>query len=1444
LRNEDKVIVVCIGASAGGLKPLVDALSIIPESNEDICYVVVQHLLRDKKSHMVDILGPKVSLDAKFIEDSEELKPGIIYLAPPGKVVGFEEGKFNLKELDEEGPNKSIDEFFSAASQEFGENVIGVVFSGSGTDSVEGCKSIYEQGGEVLVQNPTEAEFAGMPEGIIRSGFFTKTIHAEDLFSEVNYFCKQKKLVQNSDIFNEVVKRVSEFSDVIQSDTSVSLQNYKVPTVSRRITKRLSAHEYENVDEYLEVLRSKTNERKTLFSEIMVNVTEFFRDEDFFSLLKTRIAEVLESGVDDFRIWICGCSTGQEAISVAILLEEILERGAFGKIKYRILATDINPENIEFASRGEYSKLQIESIPEQYLQKYFEKKNGLYKLNEIIRNRLIYSVHDVVQSPPFSNIDLCICRNLLIYLTPTAQGRALTNLAFSVKVGGTFCLGPAETLGVFQRYFVEIDKKWKIFKKQVNAHVNLKGNFDLSYQAKKSDSLLQNVHEGGSQYVIDNNKYLSALESLFPNSIMIDDAHHIVSVFGEGSLLISNNIIGEMSTSIEKMFNQKTGVPLSSGMLHAKKTGEIVKFENVIVEDSDEKKVFDLEIKSLPLRSGKNFYVVSLDSFREDVEKYSIMDQVHSDALVSALKTETEHLRKELSAKEHENDKIRADLQSSSEELIASNEELQSTNEELNSVNEELYTLNSELQVRVDQVTTFNNDLTNLIESTEIGVIFLDSDLRLRSVTKQIEKDFYIRETDQSRSVFELDFGRYLTPFKKKLETDSYFSRNFEILSKDQKYFRCQIKPYFDSVRHPKGFVVTLFNVDDEKRKEVFLEETQTDGKIGGWIYSVETASLVCSKQVYRLYGLPEEHPIELDSILSNFLGDTREEARDLINRAVRGTPFERSLKFVSGSGQQLWVRFTGKPIFDADGKVVKVRGSIQDITQIKLLEERTSHALAAAKTGIWDWNLEAGELFWDEVMCDIYGITEAPKNLNFETWLGFIHKEDKKKFDTTIKYSIDERVNLEFRCRIVTPNGEAKTVYFSAKVITDKLGRTVRMLGANLDVSQIAKQEVELRRQYRISAQSAKLAQLGELAAGLGHEINNPLAIALGNVELLTNLLEDKNEGLLSEDESLILGKINIALDRISKLVRGLRTFSRDFGDGLTQFNVKAAIIETIELMDVLRIKEKVKVDFELAENLFVFGSRSKFNQVVTNVIVNALDALVEVPNARITISSLVKGDRIFVSIKDNGPGVPLEIREKIYNHFFTTKSPTKGTGIGLSLSRNLIEQMEGKFYLNENVESGAEFVIELPISPVEIALDENSLPVVNKKAKKELQGMKILLIDDDIDDLEMIKKEFMDLGVKVTETTDSSYALELAQKNSYDGVFCDLNMKPMTGVEFFDELGKSSQYKTDSFFIISGGMPTHQLAEVNNSCKEIVVKPIKRKRLYEILKALPKNT
>ena len=827
--------VVGIGASAGGLKPLEEFFEHLNQ-NSGAAFVVIQHLSPDFKSLMKELLERCTRLAVHRVVEGMELQPNSIYLIPPGKNLVLEGHRLHLiqqKDRSSGELNFPIDIFLKSLAQTKHDRSIGVVLSGTGSDGTKGLAAIHQAGGFTLVQDPSSAQFDGMPHSAIATGVVDRILPPSDLAQTVYQLVCSSKDIRVQYDFDRLLDSQSlwQITEIIDRHEKTDFSHYKTSTLMRRIYRRYLMSGCNDLQEFVQLLKTSTTERLSLRQDLLISVTQFFRDRSAWDYLAQNVIPQLIERVApeaEIRCWVTACATGEEAYSLAILLDEAIANSD-KSLRFKIFATDIDAIALEKAALGIYPQGSINEIEPERLQRYFVEKDNCWQIVRSLRKKLLFAPHDLTTDAGFTRMNLVCCRNILIYFQPQLQQQVLRNLHYALVAKGVLFLGEAETLGDLNTEFKTLAKQAKIYQKKrdVRLHTSFRGLEKITphtpfYAPTKATEAVR------LEPMLD--KAFSAFLAKYrATCFLVDRQHKLFHTFNDG-IDVLKMPKGKMTTDITKLIVKDLQLPLITALHRSKSEGSPTSYLGIKVR-ADRTRYLKLEVtynESSKLADDFFTVVVQLDDPPLQVkgEKFEV-DATTSQRIVE-LDYELQQTRENLQAVIEELEATNEEQQATNEELTASNEELQSTNEELHSVNEELYTVNVEYQSKIEELTELNNDINNLLRSTDIGVVFLDRSLKIRKFTPAATVAINLVESDLNRPLehitHNLDCDDLMPVLETVLQTKTLVDREVKLVKQDF-HLLMRVNPYLLENGSLDGVVISFIDIDELKtiQKQIHL---------------------------------------------------------------------------------------------------------------------------------------------------------------------------------------------------------------------------------------------------------------------------------------------------------------------------------------------------------------------------------------------------------------------------------------------------------------------------------------------------------------------------------------------------------------------------------------------------------------------------------------------
>ena len=834
------VTVVGVGASAGGLDAFSELLRHLPAS-ADLALVLVQHLAPDHESSLPKLLAQTTALPVEAAEDGRAIAAGHVYVIPPGRLIALDDaGHLRLTDAPHRGAHAMpVDVFFRSLAHHAGDRAVGVVLSGTGSDGTEGLREIKSVGGFTLVQDPETASYDGMPRSAIGRGVADLVLPPADLAARLGalprhpYTRGEPPSAEGGALAAspEDEREIAHLLDRLRAATGIEYDQYKAGTIERRIQRRMALHHLESLAAYRRRVEQDPDERDALARDLLIHVTRFFRHPATFERLGERVfPELLRQRAEGepIRIWVPGCASGEEAYAVAIALLDHLGRDA-DAVPVQIFATDVSEEALATARTGVYPESIAADVSSDRLGRYFGRTNGSLRIAKRVRDLCVFARHDVTRDPPFSRLDLIVCRNLLIYLGAPLQKRVLGLFHYALKPARFLVLGEAESTGQAPPLFAAVDKKTGI---HVRRDVETPHEAPVVHAAAAAAprAAAAAPAPAAQRQPVQREADRRLLERYGPAGVVVDDALQIVEFRGATGRYLEP-APGDASLNLLKMAREGLLPALRSAIHEARGTGgELRREAGQVRAGGDLRRVEIVVLPLEPAGAGRHFLVL----FEEPAEAPATAAGDGETESASAPESQrVQELERELAQTRGHLETMIRDLESANEQLQSANEELQSTNEELDtakeelqSTNEELNTVNEELQARNDELERVNADLENLLANAPVAVVILDRGLRIRRYTPAAADALNLIPGDVGREIGDiranLEIDRLDIPASEALEGSTIVER--ETRDAAGRYCVLRVRPCIDAHDRIDGAVLTLFDVDATKRRQHAVE--------------------------------------------------------------------------------------------------------------------------------------------------------------------------------------------------------------------------------------------------------------------------------------------------------------------------------------------------------------------------------------------------------------------------------------------------------------------------------------------------------------------------------------------------------------------------------------------------------------------------------------------
>ena len=832
--------IVGMGASAGGLEAFEQFFRKI-RVDSGMGFVLVQHLDPSHASILTDILQRATTMPVVEAQDQMTVAPNSVYVIPPNRDMAIFHGALQLSVPEKpRGHRMPIDSFLRSLAEDQGEQAMGVILSGTGTDGTLGLRAIVGGGGLGLVQEPTTAKYDGMPSSAIQAGFATHVLPVDEMPAAM--LAGVRTMAIRQELSPAIEGGLRRILMSLRSLTGHDFSQYKESTISRRIERRMLLHGIAEIDSYARFINENPDEGRSLFKELLINVTSFFRDKEAFSTLKKDVLPELFAGKPNgyvFRAWVAGCATGEETYSIAILLQEFLEESR-QDCRIQIYSTDIDEDAITVARGAKYPPNVVQDIDPERLRRYFVKGADGYRVKKELRDTVVFAVQSLIKDPPFSKLDLLSCRNLLIYVRPELQDRLISVFHFALKPGGVLFLSTSESTGNHPDLFTPLSRKWKLYRATSSGALTRLMTAGVMSPVAQVDANSENpgLAKGKESSLAElTDRFL--LQLYAPASVVTDLKGNILHVHGETGRYL-RPAPGQPTLNVVEMAHQDLQLELRTAIQGAASRGIQTMGRKVSARSGGDLQQLSFSVRSLAHPgSSDGLLLLSFQPLAEETPAKpdgESATEAEDDPRIQELKRDLDYTRENLHATIEELQASNEELKSTNEEMQSTNEELQSTNEELEtsqeelqSLNEELVTVNGELQANIEQLAGMQNDMKNLLDNINIGTLFLDDSLSIRRYTRNAVEIYHLVPSDVGRPLCDvkshLEDSDLLTAARTTLDTLVPFEA--EMGSANGTWYRARIQPYSTLDNVIDGVVLTFVDITEMKHAREELQEAQ-----------------------------------------------------------------------------------------------------------------------------------------------------------------------------------------------------------------------------------------------------------------------------------------------------------------------------------------------------------------------------------------------------------------------------------------------------------------------------------------------------------------------------------------------------------------------------------------------------------------------------------------
>lgn len=1327
--------IIAIGASAGGLEAINTFFDHIGDA-PGCSFIIIQHLSSDHKSFLTELVAKHTTM--RVLEAGNEMKveKQCVYVIPSKMTMTISEGRLMLLEkTPDQIPNNAIDIFLRSLAGEAENRAVAVILSGTGTDGTRGIEYIKTGGGLVVVQDPLTAKFDGMPNNAILSG------NADAILSpgEMPAWILQQTAVHTLHTESSVSEEQMQQIFALLQKEGYDFHYYKTPTIVRRITKRMGFLGCATVDQYIRLLNEKEGEIKALSSELVINVTEFFRDREAFNTIYKEVIPQLvkdKAPGETLKLWICACSTGEEAYTYAILLDKYMQEHQTD-IEVKIFATDIEEQNIRFAAQNSYPDTIAKHVPVDLLQEYFIREHNRYAIIPRLRKQIVFARHDIVKDPAFIRNDLVSCRNMLIYMNRILQEKILATFHFALNPSGFLVLGTSESAMMLKDGFAEVSGKWKIYSKRTK---NLPGGM--------SRKLLPGLNEPPryQKPVVPSRRseelardFQSALtEQLGYTAIFIDNRYEIKEAIGNYAQYLSLPQ-QNLKLNLLSMLPRELEILLGNAIRRSWYGRKEVALHKVPFRKGSNPYI---DILVQPAASpNDNLTMIVMSDAR--ITDFAAADNIHESVQISdqneylkelelQLADTRDNLQLAIEGLETSNE----ELQSANEELLSSNEELQSSNEELQSLNEELHTLNAEHQAKIKELIELNDDLDNYFRSAEIGQIFLDAQLNIRKFNPNAQRFINLIESDIGRPISHISNNLRYPALQEDIQKvqDSGKMLETEIDLQNGRISIIRIYPYVRKDKMVDGLVLTFIDVTDVKNLYGVVNGV-FDSSLNP-IIVLGTEQDVLHQHIVDFNITAVNHAAEalLDHKKDHLTGQSfRKMAPNLlqldlwdklIRVAENGKALNQEYHYLTADGDRYFdlsavkinngIMITYNDITqkkNAEKRLKKnyheliiTRESLKELNtrleeevasrtrELSLSEERFRLVSRATNDVIKDWDLVNNQVWNSDSFFSLFHFGHEEVQPTVDFWFDQIHEEDLEPVKQGIFSTIntgDPQWTGEYRLR----NGRGQYVHVLERgyILKDEVGMPYRMISSLMDITTLKKAE---------EATRELLQKKDEFMSIASHELKTPITSMKASLQIVERIIDEGDGRELAKD---FIRKANDQVDKLTTLVENLLDVTK-IQAGKMEFNKSVFDISTLIDDCVYHIQNLSRNPITVLQNTTyeLYADQHRIEQVVLNFLSNAVKYSPEATEIR--LNSVVHNGQLKVEIKDQGIGISAENIPHVFDRFFRGFSSSEkfsGLGLGLYISADIIRRHGGEVGVDSQLGSGSTFWFTLPLAP-----------------------------------------------------------------------------------------------------------------------------------------------
>ncbi|HTB13323.1 MAG TPA: CheR family methyltransferase [Bryobacteraceae bacterium] len=1320
--------IVGIGASAGGLEASLAFLAALP-AKTGMAFVLVQHLEPSYESHLPEILSRGTAMPVLHAQDNTRIDRDRLYVIPPNAMMTIEQGVLRLSPRAESpNPHYPIDKFLVSLAGDQGSYAVGIILSGSSSDGAQGLRAVKCAAGTTFCQDEESAKYGSMPHSAIATGAVDFVLPPRAIAQELVRIAAHPYLnltEQNltdqtvaphrpdtaGDAIGESREEIRKILLLLRRASGVDFTQYKENTIRRRIARRMLVNNCADFNEYVAHLERQPAELADLYRDILISVTQFFREPEIFSSLAFAASKLLEKRDSNapFRIWCAGCATGEEAYSLAIVIREILN--AFGQLStpIQLFGTDISEFAIDRARAADYPESIQSDVSPERLNKFFTRTDTGYRIAKQIRESCIFARHDLIKDPPFSQLDVVSCRNVLIYLDSPAQQRILPALHYSLKPEGLLVLGSAESVGNRTDLFTPVENDKKIFSKRPAfsrfsiTTPDLKRSEEAPIEWKAKELVPKELIAPPPFADVEARATRILRDIYAPPGVTVNDSLQIVHFHGRTSPYLEPPT-GEASLNLLRVAHQSLLFPIRKAIDTASEKMQPVQETGVRLERGGEAREITLRVIPISEGGSRFFLVLFEEGFVRPAPPLDL-DDVESSVLEfqlaqarRELDESREYLRKIVEQHEVAIEELRAaheEVQSSNEEMQSTNEELRTAKEELQSSNEELRTVNDELQNRNNELGSVNNDLSNVLNAVSIPIVMVGMDFRIRRYTPAAARLLNSMPTDVGRAITEVHYAFEVPGLHAMLTNaiETLAVQQTRIQNREGRWFSVQVRPYRTVDDRIDGAVVTFLDIDEVTRALETAEASRDFAE--GMVETVQHPLLVL------------DHELHIQRVTSGFYRDFRTTPNETLGQSI----------FDVGSGQWnsplLRKKLETALLEDVPFRDLTIEYDFPKIGRRTMRlnaqrisgRDRNSHTLLLAIEDVTE-RKEAAEIQYRrlfESAKDGIVVVDGSTGLVVDANPFFLEltRYSRKEIVGFPFWEIPPFRKAEEGRRVVPETTEKEVTQFDAVRVQAQDGRQllVAMIANRYRVKdqtfiQVNLRDVTQRRQAEDDLRRSNL-DLQQFAFAASHDLQEPLRTVINQVELL----QKEYKGKLGADADEIIQFITTATDRMRQMILDLLNYSQIARASIiiSATSMEAVLATAMSNLQLAIVNSGARITFDPLPTVWM--DQTQAIQLLQNLIGNALKYHSAEP-PHIHLSGRQVGNEWIVSVKDNGLG----IEPRFHQHIFTVFKRLHGreypgTGIGLATCNRIVERHGGRIWVESELGKGSTFFFSVPI-------------------------------------------------------------------------------------------------------------------------------------------------